>query len=51
MIGGSLLSDTQGEQGQQISRVFNEVGYDEESMSPIEIELHKEYVTKNRNIS
>ncbi len=41
VIGGSLLSDTQGEQGQQISRVFNEVGYDDESMSPIEIELRE----------
>ena len=41
VIGGSLLSDTQGEQGQQISRVFNEVNYDDESMSPIEIELRE----------
>ena len=41
VIGGALLSDTQGEQGQQISRVFNEVSYDDESMSPFEIELRE----------
>ena len=41
VISGSLLSDTQGEQGEQISRVFHEVGYDDESMSPIEIELRE----------
>ncbi len=41
VIGGSLLNDTQGEQGQQISRVFHEVGYDDESMSPIEIEVRE----------
>lgn len=41
VIGGSLLSDTQGEQGQQVSRTFHEVGYDDESMSPIEIELRE----------
>ena len=41
VIGGSLLSDTQGEQGQQISRAFHEVSYDDESMSPIEIELRE----------
>ena len=41
VIGGSLLNDTQGEQGQQIARVFHEVGYDDESMSPIEIEVRE----------
>ena len=41
VIGGSLLSDTQGEQGQQIARVFQEVSYDDESMSPIEIEVRE----------
>ena len=41
VIGGSLLSDTQGEQGEQISRAFHEVSYDDESMSPIEIELRE----------
>ncbi len=41
VIGGSLLNDTQGEQGQQISRVFHEVGYDDDSMSPIEIEVRE----------
>ncbi len=41
VISGSLLDDTQGEQGEQISRVFHEVGYDDESMSPIEIELRE----------
>ena len=41
VIGGSLLSDTQGEQGQQIARVFQEVSYDDESMSPIDIEVRE----------
>ena len=41
VIGGSLLSDTQGEQGQQIARVFQEVSYDDESMFPIEIEVRE----------
>ena len=41
VIGGSLLSDTQGEQGQVIGRVFQGVNYDDESMSPVEIELRE----------
>ena len=41
VIGGSLLSDTQGEQGQVIGRVFQGVSYDDESMSPVEIELRE----------
>ena len=41
VIGGSLLSDTQGEQGQQIARVFQEVSYDDESMSPIDVEVRE----------
>ena len=41
VIGGSLLSDTQGEQGQVIGRVFQGVNYDDESMSPVEIEIRE----------
>ena len=41
VIPGSLLDDTQGEQGQQIDRVFHQVSYDDESMSPFEIEVRE----------
>ena len=51
VISGSLLSDTQGEQGEQISRVFHEVGYDDESMSPIEIELREPNTRAQRNLT
>ena len=41
LIPGFLLDDTQGEQGQQIDRVFHQVAYDDESMSPFEIEVRE----------
>lgn len=41
VVGGSLLDDTQDEQGQAIDRTFHEVNYDDESMSPIEIEVRE----------
>ena len=41
VIGGSLLSNTQDEQGQPVGRVFDGVSYDDESMSPVEIELRE----------
>ncbi len=42
VIGGSLLSENvQDQQGQPVERVFQEVNYDDETMSPIEIELRE----------
>ena len=41
VVGGSMLDDTQGQQGEAIARVFNEVSYDDESMSPIDIEVRE----------
>jgi len=41
LIGGSLLDNAQGQQGETIDRVFNEVSYDDESMSPIQIEIRE----------
>lgn len=41
VVGGSMLDDTQGQQGEVIDRVFNEVSYNDESMSPIDIEVRE----------
>ena len=41
VIGGSLLNNSQDEQGQPVGRVFHEVSYDDESMSHVEIELRE----------
>ncbi len=41
VVGGSLLDDSQDQEGQAVARVFHEVSYDDESMTPIEIELRE----------
>ena len=41
VIGGSLLDDTEGQQGQPIDRVFNEINYNDPSMPPVDIEVRE----------